>query len=131
MKMIDKKKLKKEIGQRIRFLRGNMTQENFGKLFGKSQDSICAYEKGVVFPPLDALILMADHMKAPLEWIIRGDVTERGKPSEEVGISFKGKLIRKGDIEWEILNMIINIPQSIKEKIRLLVETAVKVEAKK
>lgn len=131
MKLINKAELRKAIGQRIRFLRGNLTQAEFGKMLGKSQDSICAYEKGIVFPPLDVIIMLADQTKAPMEWIIRGDVTDKGRPSEEVGIVFKGKLIRKGDIEWEVLEKITDLPQEIKEKIKLLVEAAVKVETEK
>ncbi len=128
MKKINKAELRKAIGQRIRFIRGKMTQAQFGSLFGKSQDSICAYEKGLVFPPLDVLIMIADYARAPLEWLIRGDVTDRGIPSEEAGVPFKGKLIRKGDPEWSILEKVINLPKESKEKIRLMVETAVNLE---
>ena len=39
------------LGQRIRLIRGNKNQAEFGKLLNKSQDAISVYETDAVTPP--------------------------------------------------------------------------------
>jgi len=126
-----KQKLKVEIGQRVKALRGKMTQAEFGKLFKKSQDAICAYEKGIVFPPIDVIVKMAETFGVSVEWIITGETGRRTKEGKEKGFTFKNRFIREGEPEWRILEILSPVPASIKEEVLALVSSYIKERKKK
>ncbi|HEX9758233.1 MAG TPA: helix-turn-helix transcriptional regulator [Nitrospiria bacterium] len=52
------KKFRATIGDRIRDVRGNMTQERFAKRLGVKQNYVCRYEKGR-FPSPELLLKIA------------------------------------------------------------------------
>ncbi len=128
---MDKLKLKAQIGERVRALRGKMTQEEFGKLFKKSQDAICAYEKGVVFPPIDVMVKMAEIFGVSVEWIITGETGRRTKAGKEKGFVFKNRFIRENEPEWVILEKLSSVPEKIKEEAVALITSYLKERMKK
>jgi transcriptional regulator with XRE-family HTH domain len=128
---INKQKLKAEIGQRVKALRGKMTQAEFGKLFKKSQDAVCAYEKGIVFPPIDVIVKMAETFGVSVEWIITGETGKRTKEGKEKGFAFKNRFIREGEPEWKILEVLSAAPQNVKEEVLALVSSYIKERKKK
>lgn len=128
---MDKAKLKAQIGERVRSLRGKMTQGEFGKLFKKSQDAICAYEKGIVFPPIDTIVKMAETFGVSVEWIITGETGRRTKAGRERGFTFKNRFIRENEPEWEILEKLSGAPEKVKEEVAALVTSYLKERKKK
>lgn len=61
-----------QVGQRIRAIRGRMTQTDFAKVLGVyKQNYISRYERGRV-PSPDLLIKIADLGKASLDWLLTG-----------------------------------------------------------
>lgn len=124
-----KEVLKREIGKRVKALRGTMTQAEFGKIFGKSQDAICAYEKGIVFPPIDVIVKMSQRFNVPVEWIITGKEVP-GKVKKE-GFTFQNSFVRKGEAEWRLMEVMVKLPTSLKKEIVEVVETYLKVRRKK
>jgi transcriptional regulator with XRE-family HTH domain len=128
---MNKQKLKAEIGQRVKALRGKMTQAEFGKIFKKSQDAICAYEKGIVFPPIDAIIKMAETFGVSVEWIITGETGRKTKEGKERGFTFKNRFIREDEPEWRILEILSTVPGNVKEETLALVSSYIKERKKK
>jgi transcriptional regulator with XRE-family HTH domain len=61
------------VPERIKKIRGNLTQLKFGKLVGVTQGSIQKYEKGIMLPTKDILNKIADYGEVAVEWILRGD----------------------------------------------------------
>ncbi len=126
LKQADPAKL--TIGQRIRLIRGNMTQTGFGKLLKKSQDAISVYETDAVTPPLDVLAKLAEIGNVTIDWLIHGPSTT----SHKDGIVFHSHIIKPGTPEWRILGIMtgINNPE-LKHKIVELVNSFIGIEKKK
>ncbi len=128
---MNKKKLKAEIGERVKALRGKMTQAEFGKFFKKSQDAICAYEKGIVFPPIDVILKMAETFGVSVEWILTGETGKKTKEGREKGFTFKNRFVKEGEPEWKILEVLSTVPEEIKEETLALVSSYIKERKKK
>ena len=61
-----------QVGQRIRRIRGKLTQTEFAKILGVyKQNYISRYERGRV-PSPDLLIRIADYGKVTLDWMLTG-----------------------------------------------------------
>ena len=61
-----------QVGQRIRRIRGKLTQTDFAKVLGVyKQNYISRYERGRV-PSPDLLIRIADYGKVSLDWLLTG-----------------------------------------------------------
>jgi transcriptional regulator with XRE-family HTH domain len=61
-----------QVGQRIRMIRGKITQTDFAKVLGVyKQNYISRYERGRV-PSPDLLIKIADYGKVTLDWLLTG-----------------------------------------------------------
>ena len=116
------------IGQRIRLIRGNKTQTDFGKLLQKSQDAISVYETGGVIPGIEQLAKIAEMGDVTLGWLIYGPSTK----SHKDGIHFHSHIIKPGTPEWRILEIMtgINNPE-LKHKIVELVNSFIGIEKKK
>lgn len=56
---------------KLRFLREQrgLTQQDFGRLFRLSKQTISAYENGDASPPADTLILMADYFGVTVDFL--------------------------------------------------------------
>jgi transcriptional regulator with XRE-family HTH domain len=62
---------------RIKFLRGGRTQEEFGEILGISKATISKYESGIAIPSSDILRKIASIGNKGIDWLLRGD-----RPSE-------------------------------------------------
>jgi transcriptional regulator with XRE-family HTH domain len=60
----------------IKYLRNyvNLTQAEFGKLFGLTRANIDSYERGIGKPKEEKQIALANHFKIPLEVLISKDL---------------------------------------------------------
>jgi len=66
-----------QVGQRIREIRGGMTQTEFAKLIGvKKQNYISRYERGRV-PNPELLLRIADYGKVSVDWLLTGKSSKR------------------------------------------------------
>ena len=63
----------REIGLRIRGLRGNMRQEELAEQLSISQGQLSKVERGRVAPTLEILLGVATKFGKSLDWIVRGD----------------------------------------------------------
>lgn len=61
-----------QVGQRIRMVRGKLTQTDFAKVLGVyKQNYISRYERGRV-PSPDLLIKISDYGKVTIDWLLTG-----------------------------------------------------------
>lgn len=63
------------IPQRIRFLRGKLSQESFADRLGISQTDVSRYESGTRTPSITLLTAIAAKFNVSLDWIVLGDRT--------------------------------------------------------
>jgi len=63
---------KKNVGKRIRKLRGDMNQRDFAKLSGFTQPYLSGVEIGRVKPSLDFLFFLCDFCDTTMDYILRG-----------------------------------------------------------
>jgi transcriptional regulator with XRE-family HTH domain len=68
------------IGDRIKILRGELNQGEFGKIIGVEAPAISKYEKGRK-PKVAILEKIADYGQVTIEWLLRGDAPE---PAAEI-----------------------------------------------
>ena len=61
------------VPQRIREIRGSLTQTVFGRIIGKTQGSVQKYEKGTILPDEDVLKKIADHGGVTVEYLLHGE----------------------------------------------------------
>jgi len=65
--------MNESIGERLRKLRGQMTQPEFAKIAGSSKQHVSRIEKGLIKEPSPAwLAAWASHFKVRLEWLTTG-----------------------------------------------------------
>jgi transcriptional regulator with XRE-family HTH domain len=60
------------IGQRIRQIRGEVTQEDFAQSLGISQAQLSKYELGQSALPLGALVKLSQKFGRTADWILTG-----------------------------------------------------------
>jgi transcriptional regulator with XRE-family HTH domain len=58
---------------RIKFLRGERTQKEFGEILGVSKAAISKYESGIAIPSSDILRKIAFIGNKEIDWLLRGD----------------------------------------------------------
>lgn len=60
------------IGENIRKIREmhKMTQAQFAEVIGKSQSTVYAYERGIIIPPFDVLVMISSMFKVSLGMIM-------------------------------------------------------------
>lgn len=64
----------KALGRRLRQLRGfYTTQEEFAERLGISQSQLSKYERGVVAPPADVLLLIKERCHVSIDWLLTGE----------------------------------------------------------
>ena len=63
------------VGQRIRELRGDVTQEDFARSLGISQAQLSKYELGQSALPLGALVKLAQKSGRTTDWILTGEAS--------------------------------------------------------
>lgn len=75
--------VKKRYGERIRTIRGSLTQAEFGKIIGKSATSVSEYELEDTEPDMETWIKIADYSKTTIDWLMRGIKSDTLKDNEE------------------------------------------------
>lgn len=75
--------VKKGYGQRIKDIRGSLTQTAFGSIIDKSPTSISEYELEDTEPDISTWIKIADYGNKTLDWLLRGENTETLKDKKE------------------------------------------------
>lgn len=63
--------IKKDVGLRIRKIRGSLNQKEFAKILEVNQATICKYEAGRI-PEALTLNKIADHGGVTVEWLLHG-----------------------------------------------------------
>lgn len=116
------------MGQRIRVIRGNKTQTDFGNLLGKSQDAVSVYETDQVSPSLATLAQIAEMGNVTVDWLFHGPAY-KGRKNINQSFVFNGYVINPGAPEWIIMEKIVEIKdQKTKEKIVELVRSYISIE---
>ncbi len=70
-----------QVGQRIRMVRGRLTQTDFAKVLGVyKQNYISRYERGRV-PSPELLIKIADHGRVSIDWLLTGKSAKKLPPA--------------------------------------------------
>ncbi len=115
------------MGQRIRLIRGNINQTEFGKLFNKSQDAISVYETDEVTPSLSTFAQIAEMGNVTVDWLAYGPSTGSHKDD----VVFHGYIIKPKTSEWQILEMMTGLSsEKTKDKVAELVESFIDIEKK-
>jgi transcriptional regulator with XRE-family HTH domain len=66
-----------EIAGRLREVRGNTSQVEFGKSLGILQNIVSRYERGRVRAPMEYLVAVAKYGNVTLEWLVLGERPRR------------------------------------------------------
>jgi len=68
------KKNHKKIGERIREIRKGkgLTQIEFSKILGITQDKLSKYENGKVKVPIEILLKISEEFNISLDWLLKG-----------------------------------------------------------
>lgn len=77
--------IKKDVGERIRGVRGRLTQGKFAEILGINQTTICKYEAGRV-PEAFILKKIADFGGVSMDWILHG-----GRPAGHLYYKEEGR----------------------------------------
>lgn len=116
------------MGQRIRLIRGNKTQTEFGSILAKSQDAVSVYETDQVTPSLSTLAKIAEMGNVTVDWLFHGP-SLRGHKNINHSFVFNGYVINHGTPEWTILEKLVSInDEKTKEKIVELVRSYITIE---
>ncbi len=62
-----------EVAGRLREIRGDTAQVEFGRELGIPQNIVSRYERYQVRPPLEYLVIVARYGKVTLDWLILGE----------------------------------------------------------
>lgn len=95
------------LGDRIKKLRANLSQEQFGKLIGVNQGTIHKYEKGRAYPSEETLKKIADCGGVTVEWLLHGEEAPAPGPrlQEYAPEVYEARPV---DLDVEALAKIIN-----------------------
>jgi transcriptional regulator with XRE-family HTH domain len=81
--MKEKKKDPKNLGERIRFIRGDMTQSEFADILRIKQAMISRYEANKETPSPKVLLRIGQFSGKSIEWLLTGsDVLTKGTPQD-------------------------------------------------
>ena len=70
--------LRREVGNRVRLVRGDRTQEEFAALIGVTRANLASVESGRSFPGPEFLVNIAHRCRVSLNWVLLGeDNTDR------------------------------------------------------
>lgn len=64
------------IGERIRYIRGQRSRAEFGKEIGASRNTIAHWENDMVLPMCGALVQMNEKLNVDINWLLTG----KGEP---------------------------------------------------
>lgn len=72
------------LAERIKQLRGTLTQKEFAAKVGINMNTLRAYEKGRTSPPADAIVRMCTNFDVSADWLLLGRA-EKKSPFEHEG----------------------------------------------
>jgi phage repressor protein C with HTH and peptisase S24 domain len=70
----------KELGGRIKHLRGTLTLDEFGNLVGVSRSMVSKYENGDAWPKPETLSNIVEYGKVSYEWLLTGKTLPESPP---------------------------------------------------
>jgi len=89
-----RKKQPKTLGERIRFLRGDMTQVEFADILRIKQAMVSRYEASVMSPSPNVLLRIARFGACSIEWLLTGQDTLGKKKIKKVSAKDVGTMNR-------------------------------------
>lgn len=103
---MEEKLLKKHIGTRIKSFRkqNNLTQNDFCEIINLEQNNLSNIENGKTFPDIKTLFAMIEYGKI--------------NPNFLLGFLNDDKDNKYSNIDFELLNSIINLPTRAKESLK-------------
>ena len=60
-------------GDRIKFIRGNLSQDEFANLLDTHRNSVSAWERNEGMPQADAIASLHEMLNVNLNWLFTGD----------------------------------------------------------
>jgi transcriptional regulator with XRE-family HTH domain len=101
------KKNHRKIGERIREIRKEkgLTQIEFSKILGITQDKLSKYETGKVGVPIEIILKISDEFKISLDWLLKGKGPKISKKTykfdEEIyKIAQNLQILKEDSPEW-------------------------------
>jgi len=89
----------KTLAERIRYLRGDMSQKEFGEIIGASQGMISNYEGHHEIPTAKKLLGIARFANCSIEWLLTGQDTLGKERVKKVSAKNVGSMNRKKLVE--------------------------------
>lgn len=89
----------------------NLTQEQFGEIFGLAGNTITGYEKSSRYPDIDVLKNMAKYFNVSVDYLL--DITEMREPP--------GTIVGVTTDEADILRALANVPENCREALKVLI----------
>jgi len=80
---------KKLIGERIKHIRGNKSQESFSKELNAKQRTLANYESGENFPSAEFLLALAEYYMVNIEWVLSGKGEALKKSIQQEGVDLE------------------------------------------
>jgi transcriptional regulator with XRE-family HTH domain len=101
------KKNHRKIGERIREIRKEkgLTQIEFSKILGITQDKLSKYENGRVGVPIEIILKISDEFKISLDWLLKGKGPKISKKTYEFDeeiykIAQNLQILKEDSPEW-------------------------------
>jgi transcriptional regulator with XRE-family HTH domain len=101
------KKNHRKIGERIREIRKEkgLTQIEFSKILGITQDKLSKYENGRVGVPIEIILRISDEFKISLDWLLKGKGPKISKKTYEFDeeiykIAQNLQILKEDSPEW-------------------------------
>ena len=102
------------VGERIKKLRGDLTQDGFAKIFGVNQNTVSRWEKGQVLSDEGTLKKIADFGGVTVQWLLHGEEPLAAKysirTSEHAPEEYSAALT---DIETALLTEVVTVVHQV------------------
>jgi transcriptional regulator with XRE-family HTH domain len=105
-----------DFSERIRLLRGDISQKDFAQLVGVNINSLRHYEKGVRRPNVDIVVNICRHTGASPDWLILGEGPMRRHDRSTVSVPVDGKeAVRRDEAVRKLTREIEELRAKLKE----------------
>lgn len=110
----------RDVGKRLRRLRGELSQELAAAEAGVSQDMVSRCERGLAYPPPNYLFWIAARGLVSVDWVLTGrNVDQYSKALEEAQKKYGAPV---GRDERALLDSFRKAPPEIQKAIRILLK---------
>ena len=65
--------LKKDIGERIKLVRGKESRDSFAQNIASHRNSLSRYERGLAYPSMDFMAVVCDKYNVRPDWLLTGE----------------------------------------------------------